>query len=274
MSTEPDPLPEQPAVPAGRRAPTDETGRLAHELRLPAAAGMSQESRRPGPDPQPITGARYPGPTRSLGHQILDTLVQTDAAAQRFRRDLRIINRMLGNRAWLRRSLGANLIAGERVLELGAGTGDLGDLLGTMAPQFAGLDLAPRPHSWPRQAAWFETDVMVFDRWAEYPVVVANLLFHHFDSLGLARIGASIGAHTRVLIASEPLRARRTAALFMTICPFIGAHPVTRHDGQASIAAGIRGDELARLLHLDPDAWHWQTSETWRGSSRLVAVRR
>ena len=78
----------------------------------------------------------------------------------------------------------------------------------------------------------------------------------------------------RMIVACEPLRLHRTARLFALICPCIRAHPVTRHDGRVSIAAGFRHDELPRLLGLDPAVWHWRVSATWRGASRLVAVKR
>jgi hypothetical protein len=62
--------------------------------------------------------------------------------------------------------------------------------------------------------------------------------------------------------------------LFSLLCILIRAHPVTRHDGRVSIAAGFRNDELPNLLRLDPAEWSWQVRESRFGACRLVAERR
>jgi hypothetical protein len=105
-------------------------------------------------------------------------------------------------------------------------------------------------------------------------MVIGNLFFHHFDTAQLGVIGEQLGRSARVIVASEPLRTNRTRRLFALVSVLIRAHPVTRHDGRVSIAAGFRHDELPRLLRLDPAVWSWQVRETWRGASRLVAERR
>jgi 2-polyprenyl-3-methyl-5-hydroxy-6-metoxy-1,4-benzoquinol methylase len=209
--------------------------------------------------------------TRSVQPEILDGLSQDSSAAQASRRDLRLINRLLGSQTWFEGTLQNSRRGGESVLEIGAGTGELGHALSAIVPDMAGLDLGRRPVDWPQQASWFETDVFDFTGWTDYPVVIGNLFFHHFDAAGLAHLGARINEHARVIIASDPLRVRRTTTLFSLLCPLIHAHPVTRHDGRVSIAAGFRHDELPSLLQLDPALWHWRVQETWLGSSRLVA---
>ncbi len=127
---------------------------------------------------------------------------------------------------------------------------------------------------WPSTALWFQTNVFRFAGWSGFPMVIGNLFFHHFEPDQLRQIGAQLSLHARVIIANEPLRQGRTTALFALICPLIRAHPVTRHDGRVSIAAGFCGDELPRLLGLDSAVWSWRVFETWRGASRLVAERR
>ena len=213
--------------------------------------------------------------SRSVQPEILDGLSQDSAAAQASRRDLRIINRLLGSQAWFEGILQNNRRAGESVLEIGAGTGELGRALSAIVPEaeLAGLDLGRRPADWPQQASWFETDVFDFTDWADYPIVIGNLFFHHFDDARLAELGACLNEHARVIIASDPLRERRTTTLFSLVCPLINAHPVTRHDGLVSITAGFRHDELPHLLQLDPAIWRWRVQETWLGSCRLVAER-
>jgi hypothetical protein len=210
---------------------------------------------------------------RSVGTEILDGLDPASSAAQASRRDLIRINGLMGNHDWFKRSLRQNLRPDEAVLEIGAGTGELGRAGRAVAPGIAGLDLIPRPPAWPAGNRWFETDVLAFTGWADFPVVIANLFFHHFDDAQLARLGVLMN-RARVIVACEPLRLNRTARLFSLLCPCIGAHPVTRHDGRLSIAAGFRHDELPRLLGLDPTVWSWRVSATWRGASRMVAVKR
>jgi 2-polyprenyl-3-methyl-5-hydroxy-6-metoxy-1,4-benzoquinol methylase len=214
------------------------------------------------------------GATRVVSRELLDELPQDSSAARASRRDLRIINHLLGSTGWFRQVLRNQHRTNERILELGAGTGELGRALNAIAPDVAGLDFARRPIDWPQKAHWFEIDVLNFARWEEYPIVIGNLFFHHFDHEGLARLGANLNAHARVIIASEPLRAPRAKRLFSLLCPLIHAHPVTRYDGRLSIGAGFLGDELPRLLLLDPTIWEWRVHETWLGASRLVAERR
>lgn len=227
-----------------------------------------QRTERPWTAAAPLTS-----PLRRIEPEILDGLDPASLAARASRRDLRRLNWLLGSTAWFERSLRQHRRAGEAVLEIGAGTGELGRSLRAVAPDFAGLDLIPRPADWSGSIPWFETDVLVFDGWARFPVVIGNLFFHHFDDAQLSQLGARMN-DARVIVASEPLRLNRTARLFSLVCPCIRAHPVTRHDGRVSIAAGFRHDELPRLLGLDPEIWSWQVSSTWLGASRMVAVKR
>jgi 2-polyprenyl-3-methyl-5-hydroxy-6-metoxy-1,4-benzoquinol methylase len=206
--------------------------------------------------------------------ELLDSLPQDSPAAQASRRDLRIINRLLGSTVWFKKTLKELHQHGEAVLEIGAGTGELGRALNARMPNVAGLDLCARPLDWPQTATWFQSNVRDFTGWSDYPIVISNLFFHHFDPEGLAQLGRKLNENARVIIASDPLRARRTWRLFSLLCPLIQAHPVTRYDGCVSIAAGFKQEELPRLLQLDPSIWDWHVHESWLGSSRLVAVRR
>ena len=226
---------------------------------------------RSGP---PVSAAGKNLAVRSVQPEILDRLPQFSTAARASRRDLRVINGFLGCRAWFADALRRRHRTGEAVLEIGSGTGELGRALNRIAPGLAGLDLGRRPADWPRDSPWFETDVLQFTGWKNYPVVVANLFFHHFGRADLARLGAQLNAHTRLIIANDPVRSRRSQVLFSLLCPLIRAHQVTRHDGRVSIAAGFRHEELPRLLQLDPAVWSWCVEATWLGSARLVAVRR
>jgi hypothetical protein len=199
--------------------------------------------------------------TRSIGLEHLDFLPEDAPAARASRRDLRLINRLLGSRSWFRKVVRLRRLPGESLLELGAGTGELGRSLDPAGTGLAGLDRCRRPECWPPAGRWFQTDVLRFTGWHGFPVVIGNLFFHHLDA-------------ARVIVASEPLRTPRTRRLLALTNLLINAHPVTRHDGRVSISAGFRRDELPRLLRLDPAVWSWQAHETWRGAARFVAERR
>ena len=212
--------------------------------------------------------------SREVRPEILDGLAQDSPAARASRRDLRIINGFLGSTAWFRRILHEQRRPGESVLEIGAGDGRLAGQLNLEPANVAGLDLCGRPANWPTRSRWFKTDIIDFEGWANYPIVIGNLFFHHFDQARLAELGARISRHARLIIASEPLRVRHTLSLFALLCRLIRAHAVTRYDGRVSIAAGFRHEELPCLLQLDLAVWSWEVGETWRGTSNLIARRR
>lgn len=209
---------------------------------------------------------------RSLRPEILDQLAPGEPSAQRSRRDLFRINAVMGNVRWLRCQLDRFVRPGERVLEIGAGDGSLGD--GGHEGRHDGLDLWPRPAHWPGRSRWHQVDVLKFERWAEYPVVCGNLIFHHFTDEVLGQLGAKIREHARVVLACEPVRARLFQLLFAGLCPLIGADEITCHDGDASIAAGFKGNELAERLGLRVEDWRYRVHETMRGAYHLIAVRR
>ncbi len=212
---------------------------------------------------------------RLVQPELLDSLPDDAPSACRSRRDLRMINRLMGNAGWFRRALAPRLRSGERLLEIGAGDGTLGrSLMDKGLGVVAGIDLAGRPPLWPERAPWLQNSVFQFTDWADYPVVIGNLVFHHFKDDELAIIGTHLNRHARLIVASEPPRIRRAVQVFSALCPLIRADPVTRHDGRVSIQAGFRGDELPSLLGLDPKAWSWRIDQVWRGAYRLVAERR
>lgn len=212
---------------------------------------------------------------RRVQPELLDHLPADAPAAVRSRRDLRVINFLMGNVRWFRRRLPALMKPGEGVLEIGAGDGALGSLLMRDGMgSVTGVDLAKRPASWPARAAWFQGSVFSFDGWAAHPVVIGNLVFHHFNEEELAALGAQLNRHARLILASEPLRSKKALRWFAALCPVMRADPVTRHDGRVSIEAGFFGDELARVLKLDPALWSWRSEEGLFGASRLIAERR
>jgi hypothetical protein len=211
---------------------------------------------------------------RTLTPEILDSLSPDDAGARHSRRDLRIFNAVLGGSRWLRRIVPPLLHPGGRMLEIGAGTGELGASLARRGFVPDGLDVVPRPPEWPAAARWHQTDVLAFDDWRDYEVVIGNLFFHHFDAAALRTLGGRMAAHVRVIVACEPARRRIFQRLFAVLCLLVGANGVSRHDGRVSIEAGFLGNELPERLGLDPEFWHWKVTATLSGTYRLVATRR
>jgi hypothetical protein len=210
---------------------------------------------------------------RQLQPELLDSLPPDHPDERANRRDLRIINRITGDQRWIKRTLDHFCSPDELVLELGAGGGELGLGLAARGVPVDGLDLFPRPPRWPAGRAWHQADLLTFDDYASYPVIVGNLIFHQFSDAQLRHLGVKIRASARVILACEPVRCRRSQFLLAALNPLIGANYVTRHDGQVSVAAGFRGRELPRVLGLSEDHWHISCHATLLGTMRLLAVR-
>jgi SAM-dependent methyltransferase len=211
---------------------------------------------------------------RILEPELLDTLPVDHPDARHSRRDLRLTNRFLGTHRWIERTLPGLLRPGERVLEIGAGTGELGRRLNRKGLTPAGLDLWPRPAEWPAEAEWHRADLRTFSSYDRYAAIVANLILHHFSDADLAGLGSRLRRTARVIVACEPARRRVSQLFFRTLAPWFGANAVTLHDAHVSIAAGFIGEELPRLLGLDPANWQVRHATTRTGVYRLTAVRR
>jgi hypothetical protein len=211
---------------------------------------------------------------RRLEPELLDSLPPDHPDALQSRRDLRVINRVMGNARWFRSTLAKRLQPHERVLELGAGTGELSQQLRSVAPLIDSIDRAPAPPTWPPQARWHRADIEHFGGWDDYSVVIGNLILHHFSDDALHKLGAALQPHARLLIFSEPTRKRFNQHFWRIAAPLAGANRVTRHDGYVSIAAGFRAHELPHVLGLDPARWQWQITTTLLGAYRLIAERR
>jgi len=221
-----------------------------------------------------VDRACSPHMLRHLEPELLDSLAPDHPDALKSRRDLRVINQLMGNARWFHSTLASHLRPDERVLELGAGAGELSQRLRSVAPHVDGIDRLPPPATWPAEARWHQSDIASFTGWNEYPVVIGNLILHHFSDDALRKLGAGISPHARLLVFSEPTRKRFTQRAWSIIAPLAGANRVTCHDGYVSIAAGFYADELAHMLGLDSARWNWRVTTTWLGAYRLIAERR
>jgi hypothetical protein len=209
---------------------------------------------------------------RTLQPELLDYLAPHHPDARASRRDLRWINAIMGNHRWLLRARRKWARPEEAQLELGAGDGR--QARAWPGTRCDALDLQPAPADWPDGATWHQGDIRRFTQWRDYPVVFANLFFHHLHEGTLRQVGVELRRHARVVIACEPVRDRRFQWLFAALCPVIGANEVTRHDGRVSIGAGFRGNELAQSLGLIGNAgWRCAARTTLLGAYHFIAVR-
>jgi hypothetical protein len=211
---------------------------------------------------------------RTLQPELLDSLPPQHPDARHSRRDLRLINRIMGNHRWFARTLPPLLRSGETALEIGSGTGELGVRLAANGVPIDGLDLCPRPDGWPAKGDWQSGDLRSFAGYHRYPAIIGNLIFHQFSREDLAALGKKLRASARLIVACEPWRSRGHQALFAAFAPVFGANRVTRHDGRVSIAAGFQADELPQILGLDEQNWNYHCQKTALGAYRMVAIRR
>lgn len=203
---------------------------------------------------------------RQVLPEILDHLPAGDPEAVRSRRDLRLINFLMGNERWIVRQ--AHALQPTSIYELGAGEGMLSAQLAKIAAVEC-YDLAPPPASLDPRITWHQGDLLVAPP-VRGGLLVANLFLHHFEGQsmrGLARWCSGFQS----LCFVEPLRSPGALRLGAALWPFVNR--ITRHDMPISIRAGFLPGELPKLLELDPAKWHLREQTTWRGGIRVIAWR-
>jgi len=202
--------------------------------------------------------------------EILDSLTPADPRAIRSRRDLRWIDLFLGNSRWIARQLKKQTPPPARIIEIGAGEGDLCRIISTTLPSstVTGLDLIQRPGNLPEVIQWSSGDFFQTLPKMDADACVGSLILHHFSDEALRDLGARLQSF-RSLTFCEPLRSHLPLFLSKLSCPFLSE--VTRHDMPVSIRAGFILGELPALLGLDSKKWHIRESSHWRGVLRLTA---
>jgi hypothetical protein len=213
---------------------------------------------------------------RRVQPEILDSLPADHPDALHNRRDLRFFNTLMGNFRWFANTLRTQLREGDNLLELGAGEGDLGRHLRRSLPQssftYTGLDLWPQPVEWPKKWSWISKDLSAFPDYAQYNVILGNLILHQFEDEVLANLGRQWREQARLLVFCEPARDKLHLRQ-LPLARLAGINYVSRHDARVSIEGGFRGRDLPRLLGLDQPHWRITVQHTFLGAYRLVAVR-
>lgn len=199
---------------------------------------------------------------REVKPELLDSLPGDDPKAIRSRRDLRLINFLMGNERWIMKQ---SMEGG--IIELGAGAGFLTKQLANLGP-VTGLDFQDKPEG--LDLSWISGDLFQTLPQAEGDTVVANLILHHFEKDGLARLGELIKTRRR-LVAVEPWRCSLSLLEGKLLWPVI--NEVTRHDMMVSIRAGFQKGELPGFLNLGRE-WEWREEVSLLGGLRVLAWRR
>lgn len=209
-----------------------------------------------------------------LPPEILDALPAHHPDAVASRKDLQSFNNALGNWRWFRREVARRIQPGERALELGAGTGELGEILQRDGLAWDGIDRAPRPVNWSAKCHWHQCDIFAFEGWSNYQVITGNLILHHFNREQLARLGAAISQHARLTMIGDLRRGSWQRLSFFVYARMIRANRVSLHDGSLSVRAGFRGEELAQQLGLQRDRWKIELPLGHFSAYRMIATRR
>jgi 2-polyprenyl-3-methyl-5-hydroxy-6-metoxy-1,4-benzoquinol methylase len=227
---------------------------------------------------------------RTLHAELVDELPADHPEAMGSRRDLRLLNSLMGHTGILARSLKSvcRRRTSLHLAEIGAGDGKL---LLRVARR-----LGPK---------WFDVDVVLVDlqdllltetkadfaelnwgarsekgdvlEWLENTadekcdVILANLFLHHFSDEQLKSLFSLAARKANALVAVEPRRAK-----FPLFCAnwlsVIGCNPVTCHDAPISVRAGFKDHELSALW---PSDGKWELKERAAGFfSHLFVARR
>ena len=206
---------------------------------------------------------------RIVIEEILDSLPGDDPRAVRSRRDLRLINALMGNYRWVAKQV-RKWSSVSLWFEIGAGSGDLANHV--PSAKVGGVDFLARPERWPESWLWHEGDLFAFFSQKENPEqpegLLANLFLHHFEEEQLRELGGYLNAHFTHLVVSEPARYGIFRTLSYVFFPFI--NKVTKHDMIVSIEAGFRRGELPEALGLDEN-WKIRETVTLLGAYRMTA---
>jgi hypothetical protein len=214
---------------------------------------------------------------RRVEPEWLDEMTPEDPRAVRCRRDLRLMNRIMGHAGTISRALRAHVRSNHpRIAELGAGDGTLMLRVARDMTEFSGgeltlIDQQPivsaetmalyAKQNWDATVRRADVFDWLMDEHAGCDAIVANLFLHHFETPQLAKLLALAERRTTLFVACEPRRARFPLA-GSHLVGLLGCNDVTRHDAVLSVRAGFSGEELSQLW---PKQDGWRLEETAAG---------
>ncbi len=207
-------------------------------------------------------------------------MTEDDPAALRNRKDITNFNALMGNFRWFHQNLQKRIRSSDRILEVGAGGGELSNYLErkhskrTIPLKVDGLDLWKRPDGWPPDWSWHQADLTSFDHYSPYNIILASMILHQFKEPELRRFGEKIRRNARLILASETARNKTSLFLLQASQPFLRFNWVTKNDARVSIQAGFAGEELPHMLGLPPEEWKWTCRTGLLGQYRMIAIRR
>jgi hypothetical protein len=227
---------------------------------------------------------------RIVEPEWLDRLAPADPRAQRSRRDIQRLNRLIGHDRLvakaLKRAFGNH--PPNEIVDLGAGNGrfflPIARRLDTtwtnrrliLVDSADGFD--PDIAEQFRRAGW-NAKVEIFDalEWLRglngrrIGAVIGNHFFHQMHDSTLSEMFAHLSKSADAVIAAEP----RRGAIPLLASHFVwlfGCASVTRYDAPVSFRAGFAGQELSALW---PDKKNWELTERPAGwLSHLFVARR
>jgi len=202
---------------------------------------------------------------RTIEPEWLDSLPAADPSAVRSRRELRFVNRLMGNAGAVARSL--SLAEGARIVDLGSGDATfiarVAAKLGSRGVQLSLVDreCPPAPEALARlralgwEARHFAADAIEWLGESSEPLdaITVNLFLHHLHPPALRELLRLAAARTQRLVACEPRRSALALAGSRALV-LLGFGAVTRHDSVASVKAGFTGRELSAQWPSGP-AW-------------------
>lgn len=228
---------------------------------------------------------------RQLEPEWLDLLPAADPRAQASRRDLWLINQLMGHAPIRWRALAGAIAAAppDRIIELGAGDGSLMLALASRwpahqpPPQVILLDrvnsVDPAVAAGLSALGWRLEVVTadVFDWLQAAPAsacdwVLANLFLHHFSQPQLGDLLTRVASRAALFIATEPRRSE-FALVASYLLGLVGCNDVSRHDAVVSVRAGFHREELSALWPRD-DRWLLREGSAGLFSHCFVARRR
>lgn len=228
---------------------------------------------------------------RRVEREILDDLPVDHPQAKRSRRDLILINRLMGHASLLSKPLERHLPFNRPIhlLEMGSGDGTLSArLLERLGNVCAGsriqlVDQLPILSEASRRMlearGWIvEESVSDIFEWlsnneTRFDGCFANLFIHHFETRALKILFEHLSKHVDLFMCTEPRR-DAIAAWGAAGLRLLGCNKVTLNDAKLSVSAGFNDDELTQIWNSVTDSPSWHLSEQRaRGFSHFFIAR-